>query len=120
MPKAIESMAAAGQLRGVLMRVDGFKKVAAAPHLQPGLPNCSRMQNGMRFVPRNHCCVQGPGGQGCLLELTSAGSRKLELAGGGQRTFLEDGDAVVMRGWCQGGGYRIGFGECRGRLLPLL
>ncbi|GAB4816852.1 hypothetical protein N2152v2_003898 [Parachlorella kessleri] len=71
---------------------------------------------------------EGPGGQGCLLELTWAGSRPLKLASASeakkaagqdqQRTYLEDGDEVVVRGWCQGGGFRVGFGECRGRLLP--
>ncbi len=55
-----------------------------------------------------------------MLELTWAGSRALELAGGMKRTFLEDDDEVIMRGWCQGDAYRVGFGECRGRLLPVL
>ena len=38
--------------------------------------------------------------------------------GGVKRTFLEDGDSLVMRGWCQGDGYRVGFGEVEGTILP--
>ena len=38
--------------------------------------------------------------------------------GGEQRTFLQDGDRVTMTGWCQGPGYRVGFGEVAGRILP--
>ena len=41
----------------------------------------------------------------------------MELAGGVKRTFLEDGDLLVMRGWCQGDGYRVGFGEVEGTIL---
>lgn len=64
--------------------------------------------------------LQGPSGGGALIELTWGGTRPVGLAGGGQRTYLEDGDAIVMRGWCAGpdGSYRVGFGECRGRVLP--
>ncbi len=53
--------------------------------------------------------------RGCLLERTWRGTEPLELPGGEQRRFLEDGDEVVIRGWCERAGYRrIGFGECRG------
>lgn len=39
--------------------------------------------------------------------------------GGEQRTWLEDGDSVVLRGWCErDGAARIGFGECMGTVLP--
>ena len=41
----------------------------------------------------------------------------VELAAGLKRTFLEDGDSLVMRGWCQGDGYRVGFGEVEGTIL---
>jgi len=34
------------------------------------------------------------------------------------RSFLEDGDRVCLSGWCQGDGYRIGFGEVEGTILP--
>ena len=47
-----------------------------------------------------------------MLELSWNGSRQIQLAGGHSRTFLEDGDAVSLRGYCQGDGFRVGFGEC--------
>jgi fumarylacetoacetase len=71
--------------------------------------------------------VSGPqeGERGCLLELTWGGSRKLALRGSSgssvERVYLADGDEVVFRGRCEGQGGLlpgIGFGECRGRLLP--
>ncbi len=56
---------------------------------------------------------------GSLLELTAAGKRPLALPGGEQRSFLEDGDRVILRGWCERAGCaRIGFGEASGTVLP--
>ncbi len=56
---------------------------------------------------------------GALIELTAGGKNPLPLPNGEARTFLEDGDAVVLRGWCEKpGAARIGFGECRGTVLP--
>ena len=56
---------------------------------------------------------------GALIELTTGGQHPIELPNGERRTFLQDGDTVVIRGWCeQAGAARIGFGECRGQLLP--
>lgn len=56
---------------------------------------------------------------GSLLESTFGGKQPLELPGGEQRTFLQDGDEVTLRAWCERDGYpRIGFGECRGVILP--
>lgn len=63
----------------------------------------------------------GPGEQGCLLELSRAGQEPVRLANGETRGFLEDGDTVVLRGWCEREGFRrIGFGECTGTVLPSL
>ncbi|MDH3729495.1 MAG: fumarylacetoacetase [Acidimicrobiia bacterium] len=60
-----------------------------------------------------------PGSYGSLIELTWNGDVPIELAGGAQRTFLEDGDSVVIRGWCGGDGRpKIGFGEVRGTIFP--
>jgi fumarylacetoacetase len=57
--------------------------------------------------------------RGCLLELTSRGAEPLRLPGGEERRFLEDGDEVILRGWCERQGFaRIGFGECGGVVLP--
>ena len=55
---------------------------------------------------------------GSLLELTEGGKRPLELRSGETRTFLEDGDRVILRGWCERPGcVRIGFGEASGTVL---
>jgi fumarylacetoacetase len=59
-----------------------------------------------------------PGSRGSLLELTWRGEAPLELPSGESRTFLEDGDRVVMTGWCEGGGVRIGFGEVAATIGP--
>lgn len=57
--------------------------------------------------------------RGCLLELTWRGTEPLELPSGETRRFLEDGDEIIMRGFCEREGFRrIGLGECRGRILP--
>jgi len=59
-----------------------------------------------------------PEARGSLLELAWNGQRPITVPGGATRSFLEDGDEVVMTGWCAGAGYRVGFGEVRGRILP--
>ncbi|MEO6319635.1 MAG: fumarylacetoacetase [Polaromonas sp.] len=56
---------------------------------------------------------------GALIELTVGGKQPLTLPNGQTRGYLEDGDAVVLRGWCEkAGAARIGFGECRATVLP--
>ena len=59
-----------------------------------------------------------PGSYGSLLELSWNGERPLHMPDGSQRTFLEDGDTVIMRGHAERDGVRIGFGECKGTILP--
>jgi fumarylacetoacetase len=55
---------------------------------------------------------------GCLLELTRRGAQPLKLPDGEVRKFLEDGDEVILRGYCEREGHaRIGFGECRGTVM---
>ncbi len=57
--------------------------------------------------------------RGCLLEMTWRGKEPIELPNGEQRRFLEDGDEIIMKGFCEREGFRrIGFGECRGIILP--
>jgi fumarylacetoacetase len=59
-----------------------------------------------------------PGTFGSLIELTWGGRDTIDLSDGSQRTYLEDGDEVVLRGWCEREGEpRIGFGECRGVIV---
>lgn len=65
--------------------------------------------------------VSGPekDARGCLLELTWRGAEPVTLPTGERRAFLENGDEVTLRGWCErSGAARIGFGECRGVVEP--
>ena len=57
--------------------------------------------------------------RGCLLEITKRGAEPVELPSGETRKFLEDGDEIIMKGFCERTGFRrIGFGTCRGRVVP--
>ncbi len=57
---------------------------------------------------------------GSMLELTWRGEKPIALPDGETRKFLQDGDTVIMKGYCQGDGYRVGFGEVTGKVLPAL
>ena len=60
-----------------------------------------------------------PDSFGSLLELTTGGKQPVVLSNGEERRFLEDGDEIILRARCRRDGYpSIGFGECRGRILP--
>jgi fumarylacetoacetase len=61
-----------------------------------------------------------PDAFGSMLELSWRGSKPIAFPNGDTRTFLRDGDRVTMTGWCQGSGYRVGFGEVSGTLLPAI
>ncbi len=54
--------------------------------------------------------------RGCMLELTWRGANPLKLPNGEIRKWLEDGDTLSISGWCQGDGYRVGFGDVTGRI----
>ena len=57
--------------------------------------------------------------RGSMLELSWRGTEPIDLPSGEQRRFLEDGDEIIMKGYCEREGFRrIGFGECRGRIIP--
>ncbi|MFL6736725.1 MAG: fumarylacetoacetase [Sphingomonas sp.] len=61
--------------------------------------------------------TESDAGQGSLLEISSGGKRPVELVSGETRSFLEDGDEITLRAWCEAEGpIRIGFGECVGRV----
>jgi fumarylacetoacetase len=53
-----------------------------------------------------------------MLELTWRGANPLKLPGGEERKWLEDGDTLSIVGWCEGDGYRVGFGEVSGKVVP--
>jgi fumarylacetoacetase len=82
--------------------------------------------NGCRLAPGDlfgSGTASGPTATeaGALIELVEGGKKPLALPNGETRTFLEDGDTVLLRAWCQKeGARRIGFGECRGTVLPAL
>eukprot|EP01015_Nassula_variabilis_P003306 TRINITY_DN1208_c0_g1_i4.p1 TRINITY_DN1208_c0_g1~~TRINITY_DN1208_c0_g1_i4.p1 ORF type:complete len:180 (+),score=34.39 TRINITY_DN1208_c0_g1_i4:66-605(+) len=66
--------------------------------------------------------ISGPEKQsyGSLLELSWGGKESIKLSNGEERTFLKDGDVVIMRGYAEKQGVRIGFGECRSGVKPAL
>ncbi|KHN80936.1 Fumarylacetoacetase [Toxocara canis] len=61
--------------------------------------------------------IKEEGSFGSMLELSWKGTKAVAV-GDQTRKFINDNDEVTLRGWCEGRGYRIGFGECRGKLLP--
>jgi len=61
-----------------------------------------------------------PDSYGSLLEITWNATKPLTLNNGEQRTFIQDGDTVIMKGHCEKDGLRIGFGEVSGKILPAL
>ncbi len=64
--------------------------------------------------------ISGPDkeSRGSLLEIAWRGTEPVELENGEQRSWIEDGDELTITGWCDGDGYRVGFGEVKGRVLP--
>mmetsp|Transcript_8066 Transcript_8066/g.20671 ORF Transcript_8066/g.20671 Transcript_8066/m.20671 type:complete len:419 (-) Transcript_8066:96-1352(-) len=64
--------------------------------------------------------ISGPSDDalGSMLELCWKGTREVDIGGGEVRKFLKDGDSVILKGYCQGDGYKVGFGECSGKILP--
>lgn len=80
--------------------------------------NGSSLQNGDLLGSGT---ISGPddASLGSLLEITRGGAQPLPLGADEQRRFLEDGDEIVLTGFCERPGYaRIGFGECRSIVLP--
>ncbi|NBO37854.1 fumarylacetoacetase [bacterium] len=59
-----------------------------------------------------------PDSYGSMLELCWKGTKPIALPDGSQRKFIEDGDTVIMKGWAEKDGVRIGFGEVRTQVLP--
>ncbi|CAD6562063.1 hypothetical protein LMG27952_07670 [Paraburkholderia hiiakae] len=62
----------------------------------------------------------GEGEAGALIELSRSGKTPVDIGNGEVRSFVEDGDIVILRGWCERDGFaRIGFGECRGEVVAM-
>lgn len=79
--------------------------------------NGCNIQNGDLYASGT---ISGPspGSFGSMLELSWNGQRPLHLADGTERKFIADGDTVIMRAHAEKDGVRIGFGECKGKVLP--
>jgi len=78
------------------------------------------MGSGTISGPESDSRESGVGTFGSLLELTWNGQKPLDIGNGEVRGFIEDGDELTLRGWCEGDGYRVGFGACVGEILPAL
>lgn len=63
--------------------------------------------------------ISGPekGSYGSMLEITWRGANPVQMPDGSERKFINDGDTVILRGWCEKNGVRIGFGEARGKIV---
>ena len=59
-----------------------------------------------------------PDSYGSMLELAWRGTKPLKISPSETRSFLQDGDTLSLTGWCKGDGYRVGFGEVSGKILP--
>jgi fumarylacetoacetase len=111
------------------MRAEGLvpHRLSRASFLEmywsPGQMVTHHASNGCNLRPGDLLgsgTVSGPAddARGCLLELTSRGSRPVTLPNAEVRRFLEDGDEVILTGHCHREGFAsIGFGECRGRVI---
>ena len=116
------------------LSTDAMRKAGLPPHvLSKGSADAAMYWSAAQIVAHhsaNGCNLQpgdliGTGtlstdrdeGLGSLLEISRGGTRPIALPNGETRTFLEDGDEVTFRAWCEGAGaVRIGFGECVGRV----
>jgi fumarylacetoacetase len=119
-----EQMRGRGMSPQLISRSSGFRDMYWTPAqmLTHHASNGCNLQPGDLFASGT---VSGPGTgeRGCLLELTWDGPGKprkpIQLPSGEARTFLADGDEVILRGYCEREGFRrIGLGECRGRIAP--
>jgi fumarylacetoacetase len=120
----------------VTLSTEAMRQEGTAPHvLSRGRADAAMYWSAAQIVAHhssNGCNLQagdliGTGtlstdsddGLGSLLEISRGGKQPIELAGGEKRSFLEDGDEVTLRAWCErDGAVRIGLGECVGRVQP--
>lgn len=84
-----------------------------AHHTVNGCP----MQTGDIFASGTISSKE-PASYGSMVELTWGGQNPISLVNGEQRKFIEDGDTVSIKGWCQANGYRVGFGDVFATILP--
>jgi fumarylacetoacetase len=119
----------------VTLTTDKMRSAGLAPHiLSRGSADAAMYWSAAQIVAHHGCngCNLQPGdligtgtlstdsagGLGSLLEISQGGKRPIQLPGGETRTFLENGDEVILKAWCESeGAVRIGFGECVGRVV---
>jgi len=128
-----ESGALAVQLEATLT-TEKMRRTGMAPHiLSMGSADSAMYWSAAQIVAHhssNGCNLQpgdligtgtlsteSAGGLGSLLEISEGGKQPIHLANGEARSFLEDGDEVTLKAWCEGDGVRVGFGECVGRVV---
>jgi fumarylacetoacetase len=107
------------ELNGTVVTRTNFRHMywTMAQQLAHLASNGTRIRTGDLYASGT---VSGPDeeGAGSLLERTRDGTRPISLDDGSSRTFLEDGDTVVLRGWCSAPGLpRLGLGECHGTVV---
>ena len=115
-----EKMRAAGLEPHVLSRgsADAAMYWSAAQIVTHHTANGCNLQPG-DLIGTGTLSTDSGTGLGSMMEISQGGKTPLSLATGETRSFLEDGDEIVMRAWCEGAGTkRIGFGECAGRVVP--
>ena len=59
-----------------------------------------------------------PDSYGSMLEITWRGTKPVQLKNGTERKFINDHDTVIIRGYCEKDGVKIGFGDCKAKVLP--
>jgi fumarylacetoacetase len=119
----------------VTLTTEKMREAGVAPHvLSYGSADAAMYWSAAQIVAHhtaNGCNLQpgdliGTGtlstdsasGLGSLLEISQGGKQLIQLPNGETRSFLEDGDEITLRAWCEGeGAVRIGFGECVGRVV---
>ena len=115
-----EKMRAEGMPAHVLSRgsADAAMYWSAAQIVAHHSSNGCNLQPG-DLIGTGTLSIDSDEGLGSLLEISQGGKQPVELPSGESRSFLEDGDEITLRAWCEAeGAARIGLGECVGRVVP--
>jgi fumarylacetoacetase len=112
-----EAMRAAGDPPATLARTN-FKELywSMAQQLAHVTINGTQIRPGDLYASGT-ISGSGPSALGSLIELTWNATKPIDLPRGEVRGFLQDGDEIALRGWCEQGEFRIGFGSARGRIV---
>ena len=114
-----EQMRAAGLAPHILSRgsADAAMYWSAAQIVAHHSSNGCNLQPG-DLIGTGTLSTDSAGGLGSMLEISHGGKQPVQLPSGESRSFLEDGDEVTLKAWCERDGeVRIGFGECVGRVV---